>query len=411
MTFEAAWDLPLTFEELEQKYLAALQDFYKDGMEKLFAENRRDIFPEGPSSEQALHQYVNESFPQIFLKNPTNGSWYLTDLKVETTGIENNGSVGSAEIYKDARVWLLRLRKPRNTTVRELWDNPKRAMDLLLKGINITRKLTTADQGSRVLSLGAPVQNIPFTDRFGRIWRINLYYVDYSDQFVITCATPVPEGLSLVYAVVPSGNRDSALYDMRMLPDFVNISYSASLAEWSAYLKEEDFRFGALKNVSVSYRPGAFADIDTPSLSTHIQDGLLGITDNCGLFLGCSVFQKSGRLVWDIRKVSLDGGSASRDNFFTLYRWLAPTSTMSERTQADWNKMILRRGHPYTGKVYSENGRTNAGILHPDFVVDDKVVIRKDFAYTLFVSREGTVPEEDMKGYLQDLARGTHIKD
>src|SRR5208337_4440178 len=74
MTLDASWDLPLTFGELEQKYLAALQDFYKDGMEKLFAENSNDIFPEGPSSEQALHQYVNESFPQIYLKNPTNGS-------------------------------------------------------------------------------------------------------------------------------------------------------------------------------------------------------------------------------------------------------------------------------------------------------------------------------------------------
>jgi len=411
MTMEAAWDVPLTYGELEQKYLAALQEFYKDGMEKLFAENRQDIFPEGPGSEQALHQYVNESFPQIFLRNPTNGTWYLTDLKAETTGIENNGAVSSAEIYKDAHVWLLRLRRPRDTSVRELWDNPKRTMDLLLRGINITRKLTAADPGSRVLSLGAPIRTIPFSDTFGRIWQINMYFVEYSDQFVITCATPSPEGLCFLYAVIPSGSRDSALYDLRKLPDFMNVSYSASLEEWGAYLKEEDFRFGALKDVSVSCQPGAFVDVDTPSLSTHIKEGLLGITKDCGLFLGCSVFQKDGKLVADIRKVSLDGGSASRNNFFTIYRWLAPTSSLPERTQADWNKMILQRGHPYTGKVYSENGRTNVGFLHPDFVVDDKVVIRKDFAYTLFASREGTVPEEDMKNYLRDLASGTHIKE
>jgi len=51
------------------------------------------------------------------------------------------------------------------------------------------------------------------------------------------------------------------------------------------------------------------------------------------------------------------------------------------------------------------------GILHPDFVIDDKVVIKKDFAYTLFASKEGTVAEDDMKSYMQDLAGGTHIKD
>ncbi len=411
MTMEAAWDLPLPYGELTNKYLTALQEFYKGGMDRLFAENRQDLFPDGPGSAQALFQFVNGSFPQIFLRNPTNGSWYLTDLKVETTNIDNDGAVSSAEIYKDARVWLLRLRRPGDVSVRELWDNPRRAMDLLLKGINITRKLSASDQGSRVLSLGAPIQSIPLTDRFGRIWRINVYLVEYSDQLVMTCATPTPAGLSLIYAVIPSTNRDAALYDMRRIPDFMNISYNGTLDEWGAYLQEKDFRFGALEHVSVSYQAGAFADIDTPSVSARVREGLVEITKDSGLFLGCSVFLKNGSPVWDIRKLTVDTGGASRNNFFTIYRWPEPTRSLPERTKDQWKKLVLERGHPYTGRVYAENGRMNVGFLHPDYIVGDKVVIKKDFAYTLFASKEGMVAEEDMKKYLQDLARETRIKD
>jgi hypothetical protein len=411
MTLETAWDLPLPYGELADRYLAALDEFYRDGMDKLFAENKRDIFPEGPDSEQALFKYVDTGFPQIFLRNATNGSWFLTDLKVDTINIDNNGSVSSAEIYKDGRVWLLRLHRPRDTSVRELWDNPQKAMELVLKGINITRKLTESDQGTRVLSFGAPIQSLPLVDRFGRVWQINIYLVEYSDQFVMTSATPTPEGLSMIYAVIPSSNKDSALYDMREITDFMNISYNGTLEEWGTFLKQEDFRFGALKHVSVSYREGAFADIDTPSVSTRVREGMIGITKDSELFLGCSVFLKDGRPVWDIRKLVVDMGAASRNNFFTLYRWPKPTGSLPEQMKNEWKKKILGRGHPYTGKVYAENGRMNVGILHPAFVIDDKVTITKDFAYTLFASKEGTVSEEDMKNYIEDLARETRIKD
>ena len=409
-TMDAAWDIPLPYPALADNYLTAFHAFYFDGMDKLFAENREDLFPAGPSSDEALFTYVDGTFPQIYLQNSTNGSWYETNLQLGTTNIDNSGSVSYAEIYKDARVWLLRLVRPRDRPVRELWDNPKEAMDLVLKGINITRKLTPGDEGARITSYGTPVQTVAFTDRFDRRWKLNVYFLEYSDQLVMTCTTPTPQGLCMIYVASESGDLDWWLYDMKKLADFMNVSYGGTLEEWDTYLKQEEFRFGAMKQVSVAYREGAYADIDTPSVSTRVREGLTSINGSSDLYLVCDVFTRDGKPVWDIRKILVDSGGASSDNYLTFYRWTAPTDALPQPMKDDWKKSVIEHGHPYNGKVYSESGRTNLGMLHPAFLQGDRAVVPNDFAYTIFGSKEGNVSEDEMKNYLQLFARETHIK-
>jgi hypothetical protein len=227
----------------------------------------------------------------------------------------------------------------------------------------------------------------------------------------MTCSTPTPEGLSMIYVARASSNIDVWLYDMRKLADFMNVSYFGTLEEWDAFLEQEDFRFGALQQVSVAYNEGAYVDIDTPSVSTHVKEGLVRITKDSDLYLICSVFLKEGKPVWDIRKMLLDAGGASTNNYLTFYRWTKPTSSLPDEMKDLWKKEVLEHGHPYSGTVYAENGRMNVGTIHPDFVIDGKVTIQKDFAYTFFASKEGTVAEEDMKNYLQDFVKETRIKE
>ena len=409
-TLDAAWDIPLPCSVLADNYLAAFHGFYVNGMNTLFAENSADVFPAGPSSDQALFAYVDGMFPQIYLQNSTNGSWFETNLQAGTTTIDNSGSVSYAEIYKDAGVWLIRLLRPRDRPVRELWDNPKEAMDLVLKGINITRKLTPGDEGARVTSYGKPVQTLAFTDRFDRRWQLNVYFLEYSDQLVMTCATPTPQGLCMLYVASESGNLDWWLYDVKKLADFMNISYGGTLEEWDTYLKQDDFRFGALKQVSVTYREGAYADIDMPSVSTRVREGLTSISASSDLYLVCDVFTQDGKPVWDIRKMLVDSGGASSDNYVTFYRWTAPTAALPQPMKDEWKKNVIDRGHPYNGKVYTENGRTNLGMLHPAFLQGERTSITNDFAYTVFGSKEGNVAEDEMRNYLQLFAKETRIK-
>jgi hypothetical protein len=142
-----------------------------------------------------------------------------------------------------------------------------------------------------------------------------------------------------------------------------------------------------------------------------VKEGLVRITKDSDLYLICSVFLKEGKPVWDIRKMLLDAGGASTNNYLTFYRWTKPTSSLPDEMKDLWKKEVLEHGHPYSGTVYAENGRMNVGTIHPDFVIDGKVTIQKDFAYTFFASKEGTVAEEDMKNYLQDFVKETRIKE
>jgi serine protease Do len=407
-TFEAVWDLPLPYAALTKKYVEAYNQFSVKGMDELLSANEGDLFPNGPNSEKALFNSVDSFFPQIFLQDSTNGSWFSTKLETSGTDIGNEGYVHLAEIYKDEGVWLILLDKPQDRTVRELWDDPKAAMDLLLKGINITRKLTDSDPGSRVLSYGKPVRSLPHVDRFGRTWRIDMFLLEYADQVIMTCSIPTPRGIAMIYIPLRSSSRESWLYDMRKITDFVNVSYSGTLKEWSAFLKEGYPPPPFMKDIAVAFTAGSSVDVATSSVLSHIPQGLVAITEKAYLFLGCDVFMRKGAPVMDFRKmvVNEEGG---KDNYFTYYRWIAPTDSLPDALKDLWKKNVIEHGHPFSGRVYSENGRTNIGDLHPSYLDGERVKIASDFAYTIFTSKEGVVPEEEMKGYLRALAEGMKI--
>ena len=410
-TLDRTIDVPLPYRELAERYDAAYHDFYLDSMNKLLAENSKDLFPEGSNSDRALYEYVGSVPPQIFLQDSTTKVWFSSDLKYETNSIEKNGYVKYAEIYKDANTWLLTLKRPSNVAVEELWHNPQKTMDLLLTGINSTRKLTETDQGSRILSYGKPIQSIEFNDRFGRLWQLNVFFVEYADQFVMTCATPTPQGLCMLFIQRESSDKDAWLYDMPKLADFVNISYLGTLQEWSSFLHQAKFHSGPLNRISVSYKEGAYVDIDSGSVSAHIGQGPIAISNDSELFIGYSVLLRKGKPVWDVRKLIIDTNQANSDNYCTIYRWPEPAKTLPDELQDQWKKFVLQRGHPYDGKPYAENGNMYVGIVHPDFLNDDKVTTRRGFVYTVAVGQEGTVAEETMQKRIKELAGGIQIKD
>jgi serine protease Do len=407
---DETWPLPMKYRDLVAAFFEKYMAFYNKGMDALLSNNAQDMFPRGASSEEALYESVQKSFPQIFLQDSTTGSWFETDPELSSSDIGNNGSVSTAEIYKDAGIWLIRLDAPSDIDVRRLWDDPKLTMDTLLRGINLTRKVTDSDQGSRIVSYGAPLQSLSFADGWGRTWQLNAYGLEYSDNVVITCATPTPRGLSMLYVVDGSWQKDSWLYDLKKIADFVNVSYSGTLGQWDAFLGQPDFRFAAMKDVSVSWKEHGSVIVDSHAFTSTIADGLVGITRDSTLFLYCDVFLRKGAPVSDIRELLLASGN-SDGSYYSFYRWSRPTGSLPKAMKDDWQKYILDRGHPYEAAVYTDSGQTNIGSLHPAFLSGGKPAIKGDFAYTLFVSKDGPATDQQMAQYMQDFAGGVKIKE
>jgi len=408
-TLDATLALPMKYKNLIQTYHDRYMPFYTESMDGLLSENKEDLFPEGVHSEQALFDSVAWRFPQIFLQDTTSGMWFQTELSPSRSEIGHNGAVSQSEIYKDAGVWLVKLDAPDGVSVNTLVGDPRLSMDLVLRGIDYTRKLADSDPGTRITSFGPPIHTLTHVDRFKRAWQINTYLLEFEDQIVITCSTPTPQGLCLIWVQAGSDQEYQWLYDIRKIVDFVNVSYCGTLAQWTAFLQNPDVRVAAMKDVSISFKERSTLEIDTDAFSARIPNGLIEITNDTFVGLWCGVFLRAGLPVFDIRDIELH----SRDSdgtFYVFYRWSRPGKSLGKDSVDQWQ--TLQNGdHPFSGKAFSDKGSTCVGLLEPSFTAAGKPAIKGDFAYTIFVSKEGTASQQEMTGYLQDFADGTRIKE
>lgn len=99
-TLDATWPLPMKYRQLTRTLADRYKPFYEEGMESLMAENEKEIFPRGTSSDEALYSSVDRRFPQIYLQDSTTGKWFSTDLDVSKADIGKNGSVSTAEVTR-----------------------------------------------------------------------------------------------------------------------------------------------------------------------------------------------------------------------------------------------------------------------------------------------------------------------
>jgi hypothetical protein len=408
--YDRAWDCPLGYLDLSARFAEDYGAYYRENMDALLDEHGADMFPNGVNSEKALFNMGNAFFPQLYLQDSTNGSWFLTDNSPSGTDIGNGGSVRAAETFKDSGTYLMRLDKPKGVSVRQLWDDPKLAMDLILKGINITRKLSQSDAGSRVLSYGKPFMTKTLTDRWDRTWQANAWILPYSDLAVLTMALPTPKGLDLFYVARSSSQLSYWLYDIGRMVDYVNLFYYGTLEQWSEFLSQKDLLHGSLKSASLAYAEGKGAELSTPSLALTLKDGVFKINKDVNLFLEYDVFLKGGKPVWDLRKVVADAGNAG-NSYVLAYRWCAPTSSLPDAYKDQWKNAVIEPIYPYDRKAYAESGRTNIGSLHPAFVKDGASKVDGDHAYAIFVSKDGKATDAEMETYLKEFGDNLILKD
>jgi hypothetical protein len=221
---------------------------------------------------------------------------------------------------------------------------------------------------------------------------------------VITLATPTPRGLAIMCVFCDSALKKLWEFDLKKIVDYVGLSYFGNLEEWRGFLGQEDFLFGSMKGISLSYEENASLDLRTRDYSVRLGQDLMNITDRTNLFLGFSVFPKAGEIVLDLRKtIAEQDDTSGANNYCVLYRWSKPDDALPDASKDEWNKCVLAQGYPYNAKAYAEQGRSNIGVLHPSFTDKGKVSVPEGFAYTAFLAKEGSVPDGDMARYLQEI--------
>ncbi|MBI9098646.1 MAG: trypsin-like peptidase domain-containing protein [Spirochaetaceae bacterium] len=397
-TFDYSIEIPKNYRDFMKDYSNAYNKFYLENMNLLFDKNSENLFPYGESSLNALYGANTSRYPQIFYEDNDNKQWSISNYKYEHTDIGENGYISSSAFYKDSNEWFINISKPDDISLEELYKSPKIQMDLILKGNNITRKLTENDQGSRILSYGDPRQVLHHTDSYGRKWNINIWYLEYSDVAVINLTTPNPKGLATIYSTCYTYSIENALVDLKKITDFVNISYYGDLKQWAEFLQLKEYLFEPISEYSISFLENDSIEFTTDSFDLNSKPLFFNVNEKNTIGLYFDIYPDSGEYKWGIRKFILDSDSGS-DNYLLFYRWNKPVEGLKKGFQEDWDKNIMNREHPYNSVAYTDEGVTKIGTIYND----QNLLMKQDpYAYSLIVAREGTIANEEISENLNN---------
>ena len=99
-----------------------------------------------------------------------------------------------------------------------------------------------------------------------------------------------------------------------------------------------------------------------------------------------------------------------KDNYFLLYRHIKPHHDLPDSYKKTWEN-IVQKGHPYNGVPYLKDGRTNIGQIYSEGrKANNSPTIKNQFAFSLYIGKEGSIKKENMTDHLNELAEGVQIK-
>jgi hypothetical protein len=406
---DAELPLPASYDEVIDFASGTYEKLYVKSMDELFAENAAALFPSGEGSLKTLYSASTSIFPQAYIQNGNDNSWFVSKMQTQYSDLGNNGSIQWAETFKDSGIWFIEINRPDDIPASRFMDEPKLLMDTILKGISITRKIVSDDPGTRIVSNGSPSESTTHVDRYGRPWQINLWLMDFADKSVITFSTPTPSGVDIIYITCPSSSRKLWLYDLKRFCDFVNMSYDGTVDEWTAFFAKPENRFGGLAELTVESLKDEYVSVRNDEFSAVFDKVLLRISDTNDLIVTFSIFDRKGAPVWDIRRICLAEGGESK-NYCLFFKWLKPDPRLPKDYQDDWRQNVFGRKHPYTGIPYSEDGKTAISAMHPDLFTSDGAATTGDYAWSLYLARAGVANTAVMDNLLRRFTANSEFR-
>lgn len=401
--FDVKVKLPGYYKKVKQHISLAFKKHYQQNMQKLFDDNASEIFPKGKSSLRTLNNSSNSYTMQVLFKDKNDKNWYFSDLKKETSVLEKNGVIRYTRINSTL---YIDIEKPDDISSEELYSNPKRIMDLILKGMNVPRRF--ANQNIRVLSFGEPFQQDRYQDSYGRKWFIQQWTIEYSDEVGIMLFTPTPDGLVCLLEFARYGERDIWLVDLKRILDLVYIPYYGTLEEWGEFLKLKNYLYGSLSNLEINYKENDTANLSFDGLELEFDANLMEIGNKSELGLMYDFYPVAGKIVWGLREVYYK--EKEKDNYFLLFRHIKPHNDLPDSYQKTWEN-VVQKGHPYNGVPYLKDGRTNIGQIYSQKrKAGNSPTMKDQFAFSLYIGKEGSRNKESMEEDLKRLSDGVRIK-
>lgn len=384
--------------DLPARYMAfgeALQTIFSRFNRNLAAEfnaaHRDDMFPVSTGSQPLLYQTdVSASFPRLIAKQ-NDGTWAaVAPNDVRTAEI---GKDGLLSFGKMGSFMYMRLKAPEGISVKQLGNDSKLFMDVLLRGLYFSRSF--GNEKVRITSLGPANGKGLFVDSYGRKWEVRRWTIEHSDDTVVTYSLPMPGGYAIMLNSADESVSEMFETDMKTLTDYMFVTYYGTLKQWHDFLSLKEMLPPAFHAIRIDARYGREFRYQSPRFSFSYPATLMKVTEDSDLHVKFSYFKERGRVVWDVSSV-LVGEHKDTTVFVLLRRHPHPPSSMPETARSTWLSVVNAR-LPYTGSSFFDKSRTVIAAAHPPATTSNGDLAKLPVVYTVVYSADGTLDAVSMQ--------------
>jgi serine protease Do len=399
-TLKKEINLPKTYEELNSEMTGVMAQFSDRLLKNLLAEYRDTIFPRGPGSTRLLYKTYHAVFPHLIVKGK-DGNWDAYYPKETREAILGNngrlvyGTLGSA-------VFMV-IRKPDDVSLETFYGDSKLFMDLILKGGGRYREI--GPESIKITSMGRAFEDYRFTDSYGRIWMVRTWLIEHNDRKVVTFSLPVPGGCIVMMRTDQTGSADQGdIPDLKVLSDFIYISYFGTFKEWREFLSMKDLLPSLLSTLDIQIKNNEVFRYKSKRLSLSYGPDIMKISDNSDLRLHFGYFQEQGRTVWDITEIGIAEDKYKQIGY-TVSRTMKPPEKLGDEYQSSWENMVERR-FPYNRSAYFKDKITTISATYNQGSQLEKGDVSSiPVLYTVGYVKEGNVDQKEMEAKLEMFMR------
>ncbi|MFN8012115.1 MAG: serine protease [Holophagaceae bacterium] len=346
---------PAPITTLREQAVKGMQARYDLGMGDLMQELSGDYFPTGKSAADVLRTIPNNVAPEVYFRSNETNLWDLSDLEYKGHDLPGGGRLILANA---ANLSFLYLKRPEGLPVRDLFEKPRLAMDLILQGVRVDRTLGSVD--TRVLSYGDPVEVKLHTDRWGRIWWGAVWHQEFSDQVKILYGTLVPEGLAMVLREDTWSNLHEWTYDLARILDLVAIGYDGTRKSWEDYLAVKEGLPAFLKDLTLEQGSAGF-QLKSRWIQATFPRDLLAVDGRANLHLNFGYEPGTSGPQLTLRRFRVESESG---DFVSLMKHTQVPSGTPENKLKPWRDVIEQKS-PYDRRQSLESGHAIVAEVHP----------------------------------------------
>lgn len=344
--------LPKSYQDFALAVARVQNAFFDQAQQQYLTENGSQLFPRDAGSTKLLSTTYTEKLATI-IDRQDDGNWDIPEPNPITTAELPDG--GSMMYAKEAGWTVLQLRKPAQVKLHDLFVDSKQYMDLILKGLKLTRPV--ADQEVRVISLDRAQREDSFIDDYGRKWLLRVYPLQFIQMEVISIALAKPDGWVAMNIMTLPGLEHMYVNQGKLLANLVYTGYSGSLQEWSDFLEQKDLQPRTLAQLRISVTYDHSFEYASPRLKFKIDQSLQNIKRDSRLTLQFAYFRdKTDTVTWDVAGIKLSEDSQEKA-YLELKRLTPPPPNAAPELSATWNNAVSRRGD-YDGQSHVSQGGT-----------------------------------------------------